>query len=95
MRTRMTRRLLTSQQQHNYQALLKELRLLTASTGECEGDGNLDLIVESKDLIGWSTFSRTSGGNSSWYDVNLDGLTNTADLMVILQNYGNQCKSGG
>jgi arylsulfatase A-like enzyme len=83
---------LTREERKNYRSLVKELALLTASAGECEGDGNLDRIVGAKDVIGWVAFSRVNGGMSSWYDVNLDGLTDTADLAIILENYGTECR---
>ena len=33
-------------------------------------------------------FEELSLGNSSWADLNLDGLTDDADLTIILQNQG-------
>jgi hypothetical protein len=30
-------------------------------------------------------------GKSSWYDLNLDGRTDTADLAIIQQNLGKKC----
>jgi hypothetical protein len=32
-----------------------------------------------------------SGGQSSWYDLNLDGLTDLVDLGIIQRNMGSQC----
>jgi len=31
---------------------------------------------------------------SSWYDFNLDGLTNELDREIIVENFGNHCKPG-
>lgn len=55
---------------------------------------NLDRIVDAKDVIGWIRFAIMNGGKSSWYDFNLDGLTDEADVAIIIQNYGTQCPGG-
>lgn len=86
---------LTPAQQHNYQSLLAELQNLQSTAIDCPGDGNLDLVVNDKDLQNWQTFSTTNGGNSSWYDFNLDGLTNEEDRVIIEQNFGKKCKAAG
>ena len=54
-------------------------------------DGNLDLLVNSLDISNYKTFSRMGNG-SSWYDINLDGLTNNSDLSIINQNKGINCQ---
>lgn len=77
----------------NYLALKRRLSLLQKSDVDCPGDGNLDLRVDQKDSDEWNKFSRMSGGLSSWYDFNLDGLTNEADFQVIFDNFGKRCKS--
>lgn len=86
---------LTPVQQGNYQALLAELQNLQNTAVNCPGDGNLDLVVNDKDLENWQTFSTSNGGNSSWYDFNLDGLTNEDDRLIIEQNFGKKCKGVG
>ena len=83
---------LTRRDQRNYASLTKELGLLNGSTGACDGDGNLDRMVDARDVIGWIRFAIMNGGKSSWYDFNLDGLTNEVDVATIIQNYGSQCK---
>jgi arylsulfatase A-like enzyme len=83
-------RMLTSLDQLNYQALLSKLAAYQNGVVDCEGDGNLDLLVDEKDIAGWQEFS-ANGGKSSWYDINLDGLTNEADLSIIQQNMGMDC----
>ena len=48
----------------------------------CVGDGNLDGVVDEEDIeqLGyWQALS----GLSSWYDFDLNGLTNEADLAFI------------
>ncbi|QXP84993.1 sulfatase-like hydrolase/transferase [Methylococcus sp. Mc7] len=83
---------LTLRQRLNYQALLKKLGLLEQSSVSCPGDGNLDLVVDGKDLQGWQQFSTLNQGRSSWYDFNLDGLTDEPDKAIIQQNLGKNCK---
>lgn len=90
---------LTKKQRANYNILQKELQSIVNSVTPCPGDGNLDRIVNQKDIQGWNKFSSTSGkttanggGQSSWYDLNLDGLTDDQDKQIILNNLGNKCK---
>jgi arylsulfatase A-like enzyme len=78
--------------QQNYAALKSELDNLLASRMTCPGDGNLDLVVDNADIDNWKHYSTLNGGHSSWYDFNLDGLTNEADLAVIQQNMGKDCR---
>ena len=40
------------------------------------------------DIAEWGMFQELSLGDSSWADVNLDGLTDNSDLSIILQNQG-------
>ncbi len=86
-------RKLTNTEELNYDALFRKLGIYQNSVVQCEGDGNLDLVVDEKDIAGWIEFSK-KGGKSSWYDINLDGLTNEADLTIIQQNIGSDCKAG-
>ena len=85
---------LTPDQKRNYRALTQKLALLQKTDVDCEGDGNLDMVVNQKDVDEWEKFSKINGGASSWYDFNLDGLTNQADYQIILDNFGNHCKPG-
>lgn len=84
---------LTPVQQRNYQSLLTELEGLQNTAVSCPGDGNLDLLVNDKDLQNWQTFNSSNGGKSSWYDFNLDGLTNEDDRLIIEQNFGKKCQA--
>lgn len=83
---------LTKIEKLNYLALKNKLTGLQNSNVQCDGDGNLDGVVNKKDLTEWAKFSKTKGGLSSWYDFNLDGLTNEADKQIIVYNMGNKCK---
>jgi len=78
--------------QQNYAALHTELRNLLDSRVACPGDGNLDLVVDDTDVDDWKHYSTLNGGRSSWYDFNLDGLTNETDLATIQQNMGKDCR---
>jgi hypothetical protein len=82
---------LNAEQLQNFNTLFAELRALLASEIPCPGDGNLDKKVNEKDIEDWKFFSELSGGQSSWYDLNFDGLTNEADLAIILQHLGTNC----
>ena len=64
---------------------------MLASEPSCPGDGNDDGVVNAEDLLNYEAMARLTA-NSSWYDVNLDGYTNTADRQIIVQNLGTRCK---
>lgn len=85
---------MTPTMQQNYAALQADMDTLLASHIDCPGDGNLDLLVDQKDVENWKRFSTENGGHSSWYDFNHDGLTDDADLAVITQNMGKDCRPG-
>lgn len=78
---------LTPLQQARFDALSAELTALLASAPECTGDGNIDGVVNAEDLSLWASFAE-SYGQSSWYDVNRDGLTDDADRTLIEENLG-------
>ena len=93
---------LTAEQKRNYNVLNYKLNSLLQNVRQCDGDGNLDGIVNRKDIEGWEKFQSKSapptptpngGGLSSWYDFNLDGLTDNADLQIIQNNLGTHCRS--
>jgi hypothetical protein len=73
---------LTPAQQANYDALAAELATILASAPQCTADGNIDGVVDAKDVELWGEFAESSG-LSSWYDVNRDGLTDDADETLI------------
>lgn len=81
---------LTEEQQRNYDELSAELSALLASATECPGDGTLDAIVDQDDLDGWRFYSQTYGG-SSFFDFNLDGLTDARDEAIIRSRLGSKC----
>jgi arylsulfatase A-like enzyme len=90
---------LTNQENLNYQALNKKLEAIDNSVVECPGDGNLDGVVDQKDIDEWEKFSTTTGkttpnggGKSSWYDFDYDGDTDLDDKGTILANMGRTCK---
>lgn len=84
---------LTDVQQANYDALSAQLQAIRDSVPDCPGDGNSDLMVDDLDLDDWQSFADGSG-LSSWYDFNLDGLTNDEDKATIDDNLGLVCTAG-
>lgn len=79
---------LTGAQQKNYDALTTARTALLASQPACIGDINLDGVVDNLDVAQWTMLQGLSSGLSSWADLNLDGLTNSADLTIIQQHMG-------
>ena len=78
---------LTPRQQKNFAALSQELNALLASQPACPGDINLDGVVNYLDIAEWGKYQALTG-LSSWADINQDGMTDDADLAIILQNQG-------
>ncbi|MCC2596706.1 sulfatase-like hydrolase/transferase [Pusillimonas sp. MFBS29] len=64
-------------------------------TVHCTGDGNRDGVVDQTDLALWTELSQLNLNNgvaqSSWYDLNHDGLTDETDKALIEANLGNTC----
>jgi hypothetical protein len=83
---------LTPEQQSNYNSLSAQLTKVLASQPACPGDGNIDGAVNGLDKRDWLTYRTLAQGASSWYDINMDGLTNSADLELI-QQYIGKCPS--
>jgi len=77
-----------------YDSLSAELtRMINAkATPEsCPGDGNFDGRVDQSDLDGYRTWTVKTQNGSTWYDFNLDGITNNVDLEIIKANLGKTC----
>ena len=83
---------LTAEQQVHLSTLREQLNTLLASAIDCPGDGTGDLVVNQDDLDGWSYWADPSRGKSSWFDLNLDGLTDNADRAIIEANMGSDCR---
>lgn len=81
---------LSDEQQAAYDELTGLLADLRASVVDCPGDGNLDGVVDEKDLQEWARYAE-SWGLSSVYDLNLDGRTDSLDEAIILENLGRDC----
>ncbi|WP_421694932.1 sulfatase-like hydrolase/transferase [Aestuariivirga sp.] len=81
----------TQVQQQKFDQLTAYMNQVLASDPECTGDGNDDGIVNVEDLWNFDKMRLLTSG-SSWYDINEDGVTNTADRQLILQNLGHICK---
>lgn len=81
----------TRVQQANYKELSKVLVSILASQPECDGDGNGDGIVNRRDVADYHLMRDLSQGQSSWYDLNLDGVTDSADLTIVTDNLRHKC----
>ena len=55
------------------------------------GEKRALLTLEQRYFTDWQVYRALAQGKSSWYDFNLDGLTDTADLVIVQQNLGTQC----
>jgi len=77
-----------------YAELTGQLAAIRATVIACPGDGNLDGVVDEKDLENWEHLAN-SWGLSSVYDLNLDGRTDTLDRDIILENLGLDCRDAG
>jgi len=84
----------TAVQKANFKSLNRRLDKVLSSQPPCPGDGNIDGVVNSKDLADWRFFADLAKGQSSWYDFNQDGLTNGEDEAIILANLGTRCPRG-
>lgn len=82
---------LSHEEQVIYDQLTQELQDLLATQQPCEGVGNIDGQVNSLDEADYTEFADLSKGLSSWYDINLDGKTDTRDLDLIRANKGTAC----
>lgn len=79
-----------------YTALRTQLDSVLASNPYCPGDGNIDGVVDAKDVAAWSRIA-SNWGLSSVYDFFvsglLDGKTNATDGGIIQTNLGTVCQS--
>ncbi|MFN2377485.1 MAG: sulfatase-like hydrolase/transferase [Candidatus Binatia bacterium] len=82
---------LTPEQQQNYDELSAALEALLATDIECPGDGNIDLVVDQKDLDDWSYYNQLTG-LSSVYDLDIDGDTDADDRAIIEAHLGTDCR---
>lgn len=84
----------TPEVQEIYERLKSQMDSILASQPECPGDGNLDGVVDGRDLDEWGRIAH-AWGLSSVYDFKIngvfDGLTNTLDAAVIQDNLGKRC----
>ena len=93
-------------QRRHYKELAQRLKRLEASFVSCPGDGNMDKVVDQKDLDEWAKFTskaspptENGGGLGSWYDfggpsdpTHPDGITDEVDRQIIEANLGKRCK---
>ena len=76
---------LDRRQQMAFTTLTNALAELLASQVPCVGDGNVDGVVDQQDIDQFNYWANVTGSMSSWYDFNLDGLTNQNDVPYITQ----------
>jgi arylsulfatase A-like enzyme len=81
---------LNADQMANYQDLMQALNAMLNSEPVCHGDGNLDKVVDQKDLDGVKQY----WGQPSWFDFNHDGVTDQKDLDCAQANFGHNCLAG-
>lgn len=85
---------LSPTQQTIYTRLSSQLTQILASEKPCPTnpptdsyqstlDGNLDGVIDHKDLEALTYLETLSGSTSSWYDINLDGTTDQTDSDLI------------
>lgn len=68
------------------------LAALLATQVSCVGDGNLDGVVDQEDIDQFNFWANVTGSTSSWYDFNLDGLTNQVDVPYVTNGaYPRKC----
>lgn len=80
---------LSAEQQQQYFLLDDQLAAILASQQACPGDGNGDGQVDMDDIINYATIVAAQGWQgSSTYDFNFDGVTDSADLTLIMDNLG-------
>jgi hypothetical protein len=82
---------LNANEMRQYKSLSRRMNRLYSTYKVCPGDGNLDAVVNQKDVNGWRTYSVLNGGQSSWFDFNFDGKTDNTDLGIIYENWGYRC----
>lgn len=82
---------LSGEAKSNYDLLTAELKRLNDSVASCPGDGNLDGLVNAQDIADFNNWRTRTNGKSTWYDFNLDGLTDDKDLAIIQANLNKTC----
>lgn len=68
----------------------KQVNALRSRQPFCVPNINLDRVVNGLDVGQWAMFKALSGGNSSWADINQDGITDGSDELLIDEDFG-QC----
>jgi arylsulfatase A-like enzyme len=74
-----------------YQQLSIEMQRVIDSNAPCPGDGNFDGVVDAQDLADLSYWRGITNGSSTWFDFNLDGLTDDNDVAIVENNFRAKC----
>ena len=69
----------------SYVALVQALKNTLDSYKDCPGDANLDGKVSRQDMRDQRKWIRDTAGTSTWWDMNSDGYTNSADITALTQ----------
>ncbi|MCK9539328.1 sulfatase-like hydrolase/transferase [Dokdonella sp.] len=75
----------------NYVRLMDSFDSILASRTSCPGDGNDDGRIDQQDVDNYHATVAGGYSGSSWYDVNLDGVTDADDLAIIEGSLGTTC----
>lgn len=84
---------LTPEQANILAALRSERDSLLSSALPCPGDANLDGVVDDKDLAQMLEWMEITNNGSTWWDLNLDGVTNEVDVALLEGLLGTTCPS--
>ncbi|MBN8727077.1 MAG: sulfatase-like hydrolase/transferase [Xanthomonadales bacterium] len=82
---------LTTIEAINYVRLYDTFEAMLASRANCQGDGNDDGRIDQADIDNYHATTAGGYAGSSWYDANLDGVTDADDLAIIEARLGTTC----
>jgi len=78
---------MSAEEAEMFDLLRNHLAETLTSEWYCPGDGNLDFRVDAEDLQGLLS----SWGGPGFWDINQDGVTDGADLGILLENWNRDC----
>lgn len=84
---------LTPEQTDILAALRSERDSLLSSALPCPGDANLDGVVDGLDLAQMLEWMEITNNGSTWWDLDLNGVTNEVDVGILTGLLGTTCPS--